>query len=242
MTESDTSRRVRPRLLVERTLREGWRLAIRDVRQLAPAMVIPFVISATVASLLSTFDRWQSDGGMKLLVAGISSVPLAALEVGTYRRFLLHTEISWRDILLWSRAHSLVVGWNVAVSAALALPSIGVPPSLETPASFAAFYLVVRFAFVLPAAAAGELGLLPLAWQRSQNNGWRLVLLDFLTLASVALVLLPILVPAHLLHVSMTIPIQLCLVVLTPVRAFTTALAFDALVEHAKLNAPRTAN
>jgi hypothetical protein len=84
---------------------------------------------------------------------------------------------------------------------------------------------------LLPAAAAGEEPLLPLAWERSAGNGWRLVLLR-----------LPMLVPwKHFVigpmskgrHLSATelLPLLFLFFLNFALGAATVAAAFRALVD-----------
>jgi hypothetical protein len=123
-SSSRTHIRARPRLLVLRTLREGWRIVVAQRRELVSAGALPFAISECVALVLSNFESHSNDGGTRLVVGAISSIPLTAFEVGWYRLVLLKEPISWRGILAWSPVHSLFVGFNVATSAALSLPSM----------------------------------------------------------------------------------------------------------------------
>jgi hypothetical protein len=210
-------------------------------RDVAIGGAFPLMLSVGIALFMSRFAPHPVDIGTKLIIGAVSVTPLTAFDVSWYRLVLLDENVSWRSVFKWSDVHTVFVGWNVATSAALALPSLVGPSWLDGLCSPFVLYVVGRASFILPAAASREPVLLPLAWARSMHNGWRLALLDLMVLLSTFVVLLPVAAIGHFVRVPTALSIQLFSVLFVPFRASATALAFRALVDFEVAGSSRAA-
>lgn len=108
-----------------------------------------------------------------MLVAAATALPYVLFAIPFYR--YLFTQQESEGVLRWEAAHSILLVWSLVKAATWAGADLFFTKPLSTfiPVGFAYFF--ARFCLVIPAAAVGDFPDLRLAWERSRNNGWRLV-------------------------------------------------------------------
>ncbi len=154
------------------------RVAIQDVvwarHTIGRLGVLPFGLALLAHFAFVFFLRLQSrDPGSNLLIGAATALPHVLFAVPFYRYLLAQQESE--TVLRWDTAHSALLGWSVAKSAAWAGADLFFEKSAAVFVGPILAYVFARFCLVIPAVAEGEYPDLQLAWIRSRGNGWRLV-------------------------------------------------------------------